>query len=151
MKTDATRLADSLRVLLRLFTIDETRFPSAGGRMRYNPVDFQSLHYIGEHSGCRAIDVASFLGLVPTTVQSALDRLEQRGLIERATNPDNRRAVSLQLTAVGMEMQSAIAAQDAINCAAMLGTLPSARRARFLVDVEQMASSLADMQKDKAA
>jgi DNA-binding MarR family transcriptional regulator len=143
MSGHEARFAASLRVLLRLFTISEADFPAAGGRMRYNAVDFQTLHFVGEHRGCRATDLAAFLGVAPTTVQSALDRLEKRGLIARQAHPRSGRALALHLTQAGEAMTAAISAQDEANCAAMLSTLDAAQRAGFVANIERMADRLA--------
>jgi DNA-binding MarR family transcriptional regulator len=49
----------------------------------------------------RASDVARALGLTAAGTTDALDRLEQRRLVLRSSDPDDRRAVRIHLTAAG--------------------------------------------------
>lgn len=48
-----------------------------------------------------ASDVASLLGVTPSTVTSVVDGLVGRGLVERRPDADDRRRVALSLTALG--------------------------------------------------
>jgi DNA-binding MarR family transcriptional regulator len=45
--------------------------------------------------------LAAKLGLAPTTLSAAIRRLERRGLLRRAPNPDDGRSYLLELTAKG--------------------------------------------------
>jgi DNA-binding MarR family transcriptional regulator len=49
------------------------------------------------------------LGLKPSTVTNILDRLEARGLLRRAINPDDRRSLVVHLTARGKREATAVA------------------------------------------
>lgn len=144
MPRQAERLAAAIRVLLRAFTIDEDRFPAAEGRMRYNAIDFQTIHYVAEHSGCKSIAVAAFLGVAPTTLQSTLDRLVERGLVERSKSAESPRAVALALSAEGRRVREAIQRQDADNCRRMLAAVPARERARFVEHMTQIAAAIGD-------
>jgi DNA-binding MarR family transcriptional regulator len=138
---DAQKMADVLRILLRTFTIDESRFPSAEGQMRYNGADFQTLHFVGGKPGCAGLELASFLGVAPTTAQSIIDRLVKRGYIERLRSTDDRRAVALSLTDSGEVLRAAITRQDQANCRQMLASLPAVDRGAFVAQLEQIAAS----------
>lgn len=46
-------------------------------------------------------DLKSAFGLPPTTLTAVLDRLERRGLVKRAGNPDDRRSTLVVPTALG--------------------------------------------------
>jgi DNA-binding MarR family transcriptional regulator len=51
------------------------------------------------HNGRRTIgDVAEGLGLAMPTASELIDKLAERGLLERGVNPDNRRQVHVWLT-----------------------------------------------------
>lgn len=56
---------------------------------------------IGKYPGIPASQLASILHLDRGTISSALNRLEQRGLIERRADPNDGRRVSLGLTEGG--------------------------------------------------
>lgn len=47
--------------------------------------------------------LAEHLGVVPSRMVALLDGLEQRGLVERASSPDDRRSYALRLTPRGQE------------------------------------------------
>lgn len=138
----AARFADAIRVLLRTFTVDETQFPPAEGRMKYNALDFQTLHYLSMTPGCTGAALARFLGVSPTTAQSVTDRLMKRGLLLRDANPLHGRAVALSLTPEGHAMQAAIERQDIANCQTMLATLPAAQRKMFVECLDRMTNSI---------
>ena len=139
---DTEVLAGAIRVLMRTFTIDEGRIPPAEGRIKYNASDFQTIGFVAERPGCKASDVARFLGVSPTTATSILDRLEGQGILVRARPPTNRRAIALTLTPSGREVHEAIRRQDTANCRAMLDALPPADRAQFLHSIVRIAEAL---------
>jgi DNA-binding MarR family transcriptional regulator len=53
------------------------------------------------HHRFKVSDVAKLLGVSNAAASRAIDRLVQRGLVDRSIAPDNRRAVDLDLTADG--------------------------------------------------
>ena len=144
MSRPATEMLDAIRTILRTFTIDEHRFPPAEGRIKYNPIDFQSLYFVGAQRGCSGAELAGFLGVAPTTAQSVCDRLIQRGLMERAPSETSRRAVSLLLTDEGDSVLAAIRRQDLANCETMLSALPREKRRDFVAQLQRIADSLSE-------
>ncbi len=142
MSQSATQLSEAIRTLLRLFTVNETLFPAAEGRMRHNPHDFQTLLYVQDHPGCRANQVAMFLGVVPTTAQSVIERLIKRDLILRARGESSREGVALTLTTRGAEICDAIRRQDVANSQRMLQALPAQERKQFVRNLQTIAASV---------
>lgn len=59
------------------------------------------LAYLRSYAPCPVGELAAVFGLRGSTATSVLDRLEERGLITRAGNPDDRRSFLLDLTAEG--------------------------------------------------
>ncbi len=139
---DASLMGASIRSLLRAFTIDETRYPSAEGKIRYNGPEFQTLHFVGLNPGCSSAALAAFLGVSPTTAQSVIERLIKRGLILRARSSGDKRAVALNLTAEGETVRAAIHRQDQRNCETMLAALPEAERSAFVARMAQIAQAI---------
>jgi DNA-binding MarR family transcriptional regulator len=139
---DAQQMAEALRVLLRTFTVSETRFPAAEGQARYNGADFQTLYFLGNNAGASGLELASFLGVAPTTAQSVIDRLVKRGYVSRTRSSQDGRAVELRLTESGEVLRAAIARQDDANCRRMLESLPKANRSAFVDQLAQIASAL---------
>nr|WP_070959405.1 MarR family winged helix-turn-helix transcriptional regulator [Hyphomonas sp. Mor2] len=141
-KTQAEQLLESVGTLLQLFTVNEERFPSAEGRMRYNPIDFQTLRFVHAHSGCRGIDAAKALGVAPTTVQSSLDRLIRNGLIDRKPHAVSKRAKAHFLTEEGQSVRAAIHRQDISNMETMLGVLSPDERASVIEALNKVVANL---------
>ena len=136
------RLLQSVGTLLSLFTVNEDRFPSAEGQMRYNPIDFQTLRYIDDHPGCRGIDIARAIGVAPTTLQSALDRMIRNGIVERTNHPTSRRAKAHQLTPTGQKIRGAIHRQDLANMRVMLDALTGSEQAEVMRLLEKIVQHL---------
>lgn len=66
--------------------------------MGLNVVDLQALGFIQRHGGpMTAGEVSQQTELPTSTTTRVLDRLERHGLIERATDPGDRRRVVVQL------------------------------------------------------
>lgn len=142
MSKAAEDVVEGIRVILRTFTVDETRFPAAEGQIKYNAIDFQALHFIKQNAGCMGKELAHFLGVAPTTVQSVCDRLIKRGLVEKGVHRSSRRAVAYQLTPKGHEVSAAIYRQDLSNCDTMLSALPATARKAFAKQILMIADHL---------
>jgi len=124
----AGELLETVGALLGLFLINETQYPSAGGQMRYNGIDFQTLHFVQIEPGIRGSELARKMGIAPTTQQSALDRLIRKGLIERYDHPHAKNGKAHRLTEAGQALRMAITNQDMINMKAILSTLEPEER-----------------------
>ncbi len=53
----------------------------------------------------RMTDLADHLGIVPRSVTTVIDALEEAGLVRRETDPHNRRAIRLHLTDQGRSVR----------------------------------------------
>ena len=146
MTLAAEELLQGIRTILRALTVDETRFPPAEGRIKYNPVDFQTLYFLSENPGSKNAELARFLGIAPTSSQSVCDRLVKRGFVQRGANDTNLRAIALSLTEEGQAVIAAIRRQDLSNCERMLKALPATQRRAFAAQITVIASSLEDQE-----
>ena len=68
------------------------------------PPDAGILRKLAMDPGITQQALAEHLGVVPSRMVALLDGLEQRGLVERASSPDDRRSYALRLTPRGQEM-----------------------------------------------
>jgi len=141
-KSQPERMLESVGALLQLFTVNEERFPSAEGRIRYNPIDFQTLRFVHAHPGCRGIDVAGALSVAPTTLQSSIDRLIRTGLVDRRDHPESKRAKAYFLTKEGEEVREAIHRQDIANMQTVLNALDRSERKVVVELLEKVAHQL---------
>lgn len=74
-----------------------------------------------------------------TTVSSALDRLEKSGLVRRVRSIEDRRVVSIELTARGKKLADRLRDAHVLNCRAMLLRLTPEERHEFLRLAEKVA------------
>lgn len=97
-------LADVVRLMRREF-----RAQAAG--LRLTPALARLVFHVDRQPGCRQSDLAAILEVTPVTLGRMVDRLEQRDLVRRAPDPDDRRAVRIFLTKTARPL---IARMDAI-------------------------------------
>ncbi len=83
--------------------------------------------------------IAQSLGAPISTISSALDRLEKRGLVARRRRPGDRRVVHIELTAAGHRLVAKIRARQIEVCRTMLARL----RARDREDLIRLVAQLA--------
>ena len=66
-----------------------------------SPAEGHLLSYMRTYAPCPIVDVLRVFGIRPSTMTSILERLEERGLILREPDPDDRRSVLISLTREG--------------------------------------------------
>lgn len=106
-----------------------------------NVLDAQTLQFVSEHPGCGLGDVARDLGVVATTMSSAVDRLVRRVMIERSRPEGNRRTISLTATAKGRNVVEEQKAGYQRACLAMLRSLEAEERGELIRLTEKIANS----------
>jgi DNA-binding MarR family transcriptional regulator len=72
--------------------------------------EWSALHLCAS-GGVRAREIAETVGLTPAAVTDIIDRLEGRRLVHRARDPDDRRAVRIELTNAGRRQHGEIRRQ----------------------------------------
>ncbi len=143
MKNDqAARLHAHINSLINLFLVNEQSFPSAQGRMRYSPLDFQTIRFVSANPDCPAKAIADALGVAPTTQQSALDRLIRKGFLKRGPHPKDGRAKVHRLTAAGIELRNSIEAQDMENMHFLLEPLTVRERENLLKILDKVRAKV---------
>jgi DNA-binding MarR family transcriptional regulator len=76
-------------------------------------------------------ELADYLGLDKSTISGLVGRAEKRGLLRRAANPLDGRAVDVFLTAAGTELAARGAAQIARSLSPMTSALTPAEARRL--------------------
>lgn len=106
--------------------IDECR------EFKMTPSQYGALRVLAAHPGIDQIALGRLTGLDRSTVGLVIKLLLQRGMVERAVNPDDKRRMILRLSAEGEGILAAMgpAAQRAQE--RVLSVLPRERRAEFL-------------------
>jgi DNA-binding MarR family transcriptional regulator len=86
-------------------------------------------------------ELAAYLGLDKSTVSGLVDRAEKRGLVQRAPNQADGRAVDVFLTAAGLELAEYGRTEVARSLAPMTGALTPAEGRRLTALLEQLLVS----------
>lgn len=80
-----------------------TRFGERLAAIGLAPPDAGVMRKIGIDPGITQQALAQHLGVMPSRVVALIDRMEQKGLVERVGSADDRRAYALRLTARGRQ------------------------------------------------
>jgi DNA-binding MarR family transcriptional regulator len=84
-------------------------------------------------------EVATFLNLDKSSVSGLVDRAERRGLVRRASTPEDGRAVRVSLTEKGRELAQRFAKQVQRELSALVEGLSETERKRLSVLASQIA------------
>ena len=100
--------------------------------------DTTVLAHLDELSPILAGKLAKHLGVGPSTVTEAIDRLVAKGLVERTRRG---RTVQLRITPDGVALMQAGSVLDAERVAAMLAAVPARDRAAAVRGIELLAAA----------
>ena len=89
---------------------------------------FRCMAFLSRHGGASLSDVAEHVGLTLPSVSNMVERLFERGLVNREILPEDRRRVTLSLTHRGRTMLESARAAAQSSLAAHLALLPPAKR-----------------------
>ena len=92
---------------------------------------------LSEYPGCRVQDTARRLDLTAPTISIGVRRLEKMGLVERAADPTDQRAVCLYLSARGRRVAAKARAVRAQKLNVMLGVLTPEEQESLLTLLEK--------------
>lgn len=101
---------------------------TVGGPLDLRPVEFTVLALVLANPGVSAKQLAQALAVTPPNITTWIDRLEQRGLVERERSTVDRRAQHIRATAAGsLRAGEAVAAVLAAEQQALAGLSPAER------------------------
>lgn len=121
-------LGAALDAFARRYKIAE----NLSGELPLNEVDKQVLLLVAEHPDCGPTDAARLLNVAATTLTSAADRLEKKGLLERVRLASDRRAVALRLSEAGRARVDAFLDMHRTMYRNLLAPLSSDERNEFI-------------------
>ncbi len=102
---------------------------------------FRVLIFLNRHEGASLSDIAEHMGLTLPSMSKMVDGLVARNMVTRQMHSEDRRRVTLALTALGRRaMQSAYKATES-RLAERLAALPAAER-RIIIKAMQVLESL---------
>lgn len=97
----------------------------------------------------KVTDVADFLGVTNAAASRAIDRLVQRGLVDRSISQEDRRAVDLSLTTAGRELLDSFTEARTTELRRLLGSYPDAKLRTVAMLLDELSVLLLDL--DSAA
>lgn len=95
-------------------------------------VQFAALDAVAEQPGIDQASLAATISFDRATIGGVVDRLEQKGLLERTVSPADRRARLLQLTPAGRRELAAVRPVVEALQAEILAPLSAKERSAFL-------------------
>ncbi len=125
--TDET-LAEAFRSVARQLreTSQETLVP-----WDIAPSQFRALRVLNRHGVMRLSDLSAQLHIAARSTTEVVDALESRDLVERRTDPGDRRATLVELTAHGTSILEAIRAARGTEADRVFGRLSQTDRAQL--------------------
>ena len=109
--------------------------------------DASVLAHLDELAPVTAGALAKHLGVGPSTVTEAIDRLEAKGLVERARKG---RTVQLRITASGIAYMQASSVLDTQKVAALVAAIPARDREAAVRGLDLLAAAARRIQTDRS-
>ncbi|MGP9019892.1 MarR family winged helix-turn-helix transcriptional regulator [Streptomyces sp. BR1] len=92
--------------------------------------------------------MAGTLGVNPSTAMRMVDRLETGGLVDRRTNPANRREVVLRLTEAGHALVDRVMAHRRAEISELVAKLPPESRAALVPALRALTQAAGELAVD---
>ncbi len=116
---NAERLMAAIRLLVRRFSLAERADVAYCGMTVAQAATLEAL----EHGPLRLGELGRRLGIAPSTLSRNLDRLVERGFVERGPDPDDRRALRARLTESGRRAVDDVRRHEADVASDIVGRL----------------------------
>lgn len=139
------RVQEAVTRIVRWANRADTRVALLGGAGReLSTGDVHLLRAVVADGPVRVSDLAGWQGVDKSTISTQVRRLEERGLVSRAPDPVDRRAVLLSATALGRRLRHRMDATGAALFAEHLHDWTDADRTAFAALFERFARELTD-------
>jgi DNA-binding MarR family transcriptional regulator len=116
-------------LLMRAARSQRHRWRDALAPWDLSPHQGRALGVVCRDGEVRISALAEALRIAPRSATEVVDGLEQRGLVERAPDPGDRRAVIVRPTPEGLRVRAEVDAARAADSRAYFERLPAADRA----------------------
>lgn len=97
----------------------------------------------------KVTDVADFMGVTNAAASRAIDRLVQRGLIDRTVSPEDRRAVDLSLTPASRELLDRFTEIRNRELLRVLGDFPADKIEEATALLDELSVRLAELETEE--
>src|SRR4051795_6807693 len=109
--TQATAASEAWSLIAQLFTSQRTRFLAIASEFELAPAQLGALKALDPNDPVPMRDLAQALACDNSNVTGIIDRLEDRGLVERRAAPHDRRVKMLVVTPAGAEVRARVKAR----------------------------------------
>jgi DNA-binding MarR family transcriptional regulator len=137
---DATAVTSAVLAASRLMVAVSLRSLAAAGE-RVTLPQFRLLLLLDGHGETNLVTLADRLLVNPSTALRMVDRLVNRGLINRRVNPDSRREVLLQLTGPGQQIVDDVTARRREEITAIVARMPVQARTGLVTAMRSFATA----------
>lgn len=135
--------AELSELLMRVARTQRRRWRAVLAPWDLSPHQARALGVVCAGDGVRLSDLAGSLRIAPRSATEVADGLQERGLVERARDPGDRRAVLLRPTEEGRRIRAEVDRARTADSRELFGRLPVddraalARLLRTLADEER--------------
>ena len=129
MTDDGTAALGDL--LMRAARTLRRRFGAVLAPWDLSPHQARALRVVGSGDGVRLSELAEALRIAPRSATEVADGLQERGLVARAPDPTDRRAVVLTVTEAGRQVQREVDDARAADAQQLFGRLSATDRAEL--------------------
>ena len=137
-----SQLDAALSTLVRVLIIQERRISNDISTISFNPLDLEVLSFLGDTPNVPAKNIAAYLKISPTTMQSVIDRLEKRGFLVKDKSALKGRSIAISLTADGVQFRDLMHATNLQNCKFMLEAIDPLDQERFVDSMVKIAAKM---------
>jgi DNA-binding MarR family transcriptional regulator len=123
------------------------RDPASGATLSSHQVSI--LDHLSTDEPTSLAELAAHMGVTPSTMSLAIDRLEDEGYVKRGRDREDARRLRLLLTAKGQRIREAHSVLDAEKVDAMLARLSNAERSVAIRGLELLARAASQQVRSK--
>jgi DNA-binding MarR family transcriptional regulator len=142
MKDELPHPRSTAFLLAQVGAAAAARFAERVAEVGLTPAHAGILRLIRMRSGISQQSLSSLLGILPSRLVVLLDELERRGLVERHSSSQDRRAYALQLTGKGLEVYESIGGIARAHDDAICSSLGADERERLGELLRRIADQL---------
>lgn len=102
------------------------------------------LEYLREHDRANQAEIARACRIEAATLTSLLNRMEERGMLQRRSRPDNRRSFFIFLTPLGAELAQRVAETFEQLDREAFRNIDEVQRREFLKILQQVRANLTE-------
>lgn len=110
-----------------------------------SPAQIRALGFLSRNKEQTVGELAEMMGVTISTASGLVDKLVDNGLVERSTNPDDRRQVLIRLAPAAIEMNAQIKEIRRRQVLSAVDSLDAQQRACFVDSIQAIARALSDL------